>query len=109
MYIVSVYATLCLMGFSFVVAGAFGFVAMRSSPGRSESEIDVLEIRKKAVEALQTSMTVSASITGAGYRGGGGVTNVAGLNDCVEPIVRCPLATRSGGCWFWLRLTPKER
>jgi hypothetical protein len=65
MYMVSIYATLCLMGLNFVVAAVFGFVAMRSSPGQSET--DALEVRKKAVQALQTSMTISAIIPAAGY------------------------------------------
>jgi membrane-bound ClpP family serine protease len=65
MYMLSIYATLCLMGLNFVVAAVFGFVAMRSSPDRSET--DALEVRKKAVQALQTSMTISAIIPAAGY------------------------------------------
>jgi hypothetical protein len=65
MYMLPIYATLCLMGLNFVVAAVFGFVAMRSSPGQSET--DALEVRKKAVQALQTSMTISAIIPAAGY------------------------------------------
>jgi hypothetical protein len=65
MYILPIYATLCVMGFNFVVAAAFAVAAMRSSPGRPE--IDALAVRKRAVEALQTSMTISAIIPAAGY------------------------------------------
>src|ERR1700709_2859691 len=54
MYMLTFYATLCIMGFNFVVAAGFAVVAMRSSPSRSE--IDALEVRKKAVHALQTSL-----------------------------------------------------
>jgi hypothetical protein len=38
MYMLPIYATLCLMGLNFVVAAVFGFVAMRSSPGQSETD-----------------------------------------------------------------------
>jgi hypothetical protein len=65
MYILPIYATLCVMGLNFVIAAGFAIVAFRSSPGRSE--IDALEVRKKAVLALQTSMTISALVPAAGY------------------------------------------
>jgi MFS family permease len=65
MYILPIYATLCVLGFNFVIAAVFAVVAMRSSPSRSE--IDALAVRKKAVQALQTSMTISAIIPAAGY------------------------------------------
>jgi hypothetical protein len=65
MYILPIYATLCLMGFNFLIAAGFAVVAMRSSPGRSE--IDALAVRKRAVQALQTSLTISALVPAAGY------------------------------------------
>jgi hypothetical protein len=65
MYIQPIYATLCIMGFNFVVAAVFAVVAMRSNPGRSE--IDALAVRKRAVQALQTSMAISALVPAAGY------------------------------------------
>jgi hypothetical protein len=65
MYILPIYATLCVMGFNFLIAAGFAMVAMRSSPSRSE--IDALAVRKRAVQALQTSLTISALIPAAGY------------------------------------------
>jgi hypothetical protein len=65
MYLLPIYATLCVMGFNLLVAAGFAVVATRSSPSRSE--IDALDVRKKAVQALQTSMTISALIPAAGY------------------------------------------
>ena len=65
MYLLPIYATLCVMGFNLLVAVGFGVLAMRSSPSRSE--IDALDVRKKALQALRTSMTISALIPAAGY------------------------------------------
>jgi hypothetical protein len=65
MYLQPIYATVCVMGFNLLVAAGFAFVAMRSSP--SGAEIDALDVRKKAVQALQTSMTISELIPAAGY------------------------------------------
>ncbi len=65
MYMEPIYATLCVMGFNLVIAAGFAVVAMRSSPSRAE--IDALDVRKKAVQALRTSMTISALIPAAGY------------------------------------------
>ena len=60
MYILPIYATLCLLGFNLLIAVAFGFVAMRSSPSRAE--IDALDVRKTAVKALQRSLTMGALV-----------------------------------------------
>ncbi len=65
MYIMPIYATLCVTGFNLLIAAGFAMIALRSSPGRAE--IDALEVRKKAVQALQTSMTISALVPAAGY------------------------------------------
>jgi arginine exporter protein ArgO len=65
MYILPIYATLCVMGFNFLIAAGFAMVAMRSRPSRSE--IEALAVRKRAVQALQTSLTISALIPAAGY------------------------------------------
>jgi hypothetical protein len=65
MYILPIYATLCVMGFNLLVAAGFAMVALRSSPGWGE--IDALEVRKKAVQGLQTSLTISALVPAAGY------------------------------------------
>jgi uncharacterized membrane protein len=65
MYILPIYATLGVMGFNFVIAAVFVVVAMRSSPG--QSEIDALAVRKRAVEALQTSVAISTLVPAAGY------------------------------------------
>jgi hypothetical protein len=65
MYMLPIYATLCVMGFNLVVAAGFAVIAIRSSPSRAET--DALDLRKKAVHALQTSMTISAIIPAAGY------------------------------------------
>ena len=65
MYMPAIYATLCVMGFNFLIAAAFALIAIRSSPSRSE--IDALEVRKKAMNALQTSLTFSALVPAAGY------------------------------------------
>jgi hypothetical protein len=65
MYILPIYATLCVMGFNLLIAAGFVMIAMRSSPGRTEN--DALAVRKRAVQALQTSMTISALIPAAGY------------------------------------------
>jgi hypothetical protein len=65
MYILPIYATLCVMGFNLLVAAGFAIVALRSSPGWAE--IDALEVRKKAVQGLQTSLTISALVPAAGY------------------------------------------
>jgi hypothetical protein len=65
MYILPIYATLCVMGFNLLIAAAFAMVALRSSPSRAE--IDALEVRKKAVQALQTTMMISGLVPTAGY------------------------------------------
>jgi hypothetical protein len=65
MYILPIYATLCMMGFNFLIAAGFAAVAMRSSPGRPE--IEALAVRQRAVQGLRTSLTVSALIPAAGY------------------------------------------
>jgi hypothetical protein len=65
MYILPIYATVCLMGFNLIIAAGFGMVAARSSPSRSE--IDALDIRNKAVQALRSSMTLTALVPAAGY------------------------------------------
>jgi hypothetical protein len=53
------------MGFNLLVAAGFAMVALRSSPGWAE--IDALEVRKKAVQGLQTSLTISALVPAAEY------------------------------------------
>ncbi|WP_428491714.1 hypothetical protein [Rhodopila sp.] len=65
MYLLPIYATLCVLGFNLVVAAVLALIAMRSSPSRTE--IDALDVRKKAVQALQTSLTFSALVPTAGY------------------------------------------
>jgi hypothetical protein len=65
MYILPIYATLCVMGFNFIIAAGFTVIAMRSSPSRSE--IDALAVRQRAVQALQNSLMVSALVPAAGY------------------------------------------
>jgi len=65
MFILPIYATLCMMGLNLPIAAGFAMVALRSSPSRAE--IDSLEVRKKAVQALQTSLTISALVPAAGY------------------------------------------
>jgi hypothetical protein len=65
MYLEPIYATLCVMGFNLLIAAGFVVIAMRSSPSRAE--IDALEVRKRAVQALQTSMTISTLVPAAGY------------------------------------------
>jgi ribose/xylose/arabinose/galactoside ABC-type transport system permease subunit len=64
MYMEAIYATLCMMGVNLVIAVLFVVVAMRSSP--SKQERDAVEVRRRAVKGLQTSLAISTLIPLAG-------------------------------------------
>ena len=53
-------ATLILLGVNLVIAGIFGLLAVRSSPGRAEQE--ALRVRRQAFEAARGSLTLTAIV-----------------------------------------------
>ena len=51
LYVASIAATLILLGVNLVIAGIFGLLAMRSSPGHAEQE--ALRVRQQALGAAR--------------------------------------------------------
>jgi hypothetical protein len=75
LYVAPISATLILLGINLVIAGLFGMLAARSSPGHAERE--ALRIRRQALDAARGSLSLTAAIPVAstllrlGRRGGG--------------------------------------
>ena len=59
-HVVSVVATLILLGVNLVIAAIFGVLAGRSSPGHIERE--ALRVRRQALEAARGSMAFTAVV-----------------------------------------------
>lgn len=59
-YVEGIYATLILLGVNLVVAGLFGLLAARSSPGHAERE--ALRVRRDALDAVRGSLSISAAL-----------------------------------------------
>jgi hypothetical protein len=59
-YVVSIVATLILLGVNLIIAGIFGVLAARSSPGHVERE--ALRVRRQALEAARGSMAFTAAV-----------------------------------------------
>ena len=53
-------ATLILLGVNLVIAGIFGLLAVRSSPGHAEQE--ALRVRRQALEAARGSLALTAIV-----------------------------------------------
>jgi uncharacterized membrane protein HdeD (DUF308 family) len=60
LYVASIVATLILLGVNLVIAGIFGLLAARSSPGRAEQE--ALRVRQQALDAARGSLTFTAAV-----------------------------------------------
>jgi hypothetical protein len=75
LYVAPISATLILLGINLVIAGLFGMLAARSSPGHAERE--ALRIRRQALDAARGTLSLTAAIPVAstllrlGRRGGG--------------------------------------
>ncbi len=59
-----VYASLCLACINLVLSIAFGLMAMKSSPSRTERE--ALGVRRQAIQGISVSLTLGALIPIAG-------------------------------------------
>jgi hypothetical protein len=59
-YVVPIVATLILLGVNLVIAGIFGVLATRSSPGHVEQE--ALRVRRQALEAARGSLAFTAAV-----------------------------------------------
>jgi hypothetical protein len=59
-YVVSIVATLILLGVNLIIAGIFGVLAARSPPGHVERE--ALRVRRQALEAARGSMAFTAVV-----------------------------------------------
>ncbi len=59
-YMGSIAATLILLGVNLVIAGIFGLLAARSSPGHAEQE--ALRVRRQALDAARGSLAVTAAV-----------------------------------------------
>ena len=64
LYVAPIYATLILLGVNLVIAAIFGFLAGRSSPGRTERE--ALQLRRRALVEARTSLALGAVLPFAG-------------------------------------------
>jgi TRAP-type mannitol/chloroaromatic compound transport system permease large subunit len=60
LYVAPIYATLILIGVSFVIAIVFALLASRSSPSHTERE--ALRIRREALEGVQSSLALTAAL-----------------------------------------------
>jgi hypothetical protein len=75
LYVAPISATLILLGINLVIAGLFGMLAARSSPGHAERE--ALRIRRQALDAARGTLSLTAAVPVAstllrlGRRGGG--------------------------------------
>jgi uncharacterized membrane protein HdeD (DUF308 family) len=56
----SIPATLILLGINLIIAGIFGVLAARSSPGHTEQE--ALRVRRQALDAARGSLAFTAAI-----------------------------------------------
>ncbi len=60
LYVASIVETLILLGGNLVIAGIFGLLAARSSPGHAEQE--ALRVRRQALDAARGSLTFTAAV-----------------------------------------------
>ena len=59
-YLASIVATLILLAVNLVIAGIFGLLAARSSPGHAEHE--ALRVRQQALDAARGSLAFTAAV-----------------------------------------------
>ena len=64
LYMQPIYATLVLLAINLAIAVAFGVLAVRSKPSRTEQE--AREVRQRAIRELQSSLALSALVPLAG-------------------------------------------
>jgi hypothetical protein len=64
LYVQPIYVTLVLLGVNLVLAGIFGALAARSSPGYAERE--ALKVRRQALQEARGSLALTALVPLAG-------------------------------------------
>jgi hypothetical protein len=59
-HFLAIATTMILLGINLVIAGAFGVLALRSSPGRAE--LEAVQVRQQSLDAARGALSIAALV-----------------------------------------------